>query len=184
MILIVNYSITGFILKDNYSAGGMLGLVSEPAWLANLELRSTAEEISALLAALVPAIEQRFGAVTSKLGLSKAQAQLLSQLPIDQALSQRDMSQRMHCAPSSLVGLIDSLEQRGWLTRRVDPADRRINVLVLTASGRAMRERLMRQLLEPPAAIRRLPSEVQLQLRDVLRELLDELGEGAAAGCD
>jgi MarR family transcriptional regulator, organic hydroperoxide resistance regulator len=156
----------------------------EPAWLATLELRSPAEEISALLAALVPAIERRFQKVTTELGLSKAQAQLLAQLPLDQALSQREVSQRLHCAPSSVVGLIDSLEQRGWLTRRVDRADRRINALVLTPAGRNARERLLQQLLEPPEAIRRLSLEAQLQMREVLLALMREFGEPAVEHCD
>jgi MarR family transcriptional regulator, organic hydroperoxide resistance regulator len=156
----------------------------EPAWLATLELRSPAEEISALLAALVPAIERRFQKVTTELGLSKAQAQLLAQLPLDQALSQREVSQRLHCAPSSVVGLIDSLEQRGWITRRVDRADRRINALVLTPAGRNARERLLQQLLEPPEAIRRLSLEAQLQMREVLLALMREFGEPAVEHCD
>jgi DNA-binding NarL/FixJ family response regulator len=42
-----------------------------------------------------------------------------------------------------VVEVIDSLERRGWLTRRVDSADRRINVLVLTPTGREARDRLM-----------------------------------------
>ena len=147
----------------------------EPVWLANLDLRSPAEEVSALFGALVPAIERRFQKVTSQQGLSKAQAQLLAQLPTDKALSQREMSERLHCAPSSVVGVIDSLEQRGWLTRRVDSADRRINVLVLTPAGREARERLMHQLLEPPTAIRCLSTRAQKQLRDVLRAVVQEL---------
>jgi DNA-binding MarR family transcriptional regulator len=76
-----------------------------------------------------------------------------------------------------LVALIDSLEQRGWLTRRVDSADRRINWLVLTPTGRDARQRLMRQLLAPPEAIRRLSRDAQNQLRDVLHALVSELGE-------
>jgi hypothetical protein len=44
---------------------------------------------------------------------------MLVKLRTDEALSQREMSQRLHCAPSSVVGLIDGLEDRGWLTRRV-----------------------------------------------------------------
>jgi DNA-binding MarR family transcriptional regulator len=147
----------------------------EPAWLANLDLRSPAEEVSALFGALAPAIERRFQQVSAQLGLSKAQAQLLAQLPTDQALSQREMSERLHCAPSSVVGVIDSLEQRGWLTRRVDSTDRRINGLVLTPAGREARARLIHQLLEPPAAVRRLSRRAQEQLRDVLRAVVQEL---------
>ena len=121
------------------------------------------------------ALERRFQKVTSQQGLTRAQAQLLAQLPTDQALSQREMSERLRCAPSSVVGVIDSLEQRGWLTRRVDSADRRVNVLVLTPAGREARERLMHQLLEPPTAIRRLSAQAQEQLRDVLRAVVQEL---------
>ncbi len=147
----------------------------EPAWLANLDLQSTAEEITALLLALVPTLEQRFVRVATELDLTRAQAQLLAQLAVDEALSQRAMSQRLHCAPSSMVGLTDSLEQRGWLTRRVDDADRRVNVLVLTAAGRDARERLLRQLLEPPRALRRLSAAAQHQLREALRAVAAEL---------
>jgi DNA-binding MarR family transcriptional regulator len=152
-------------------------IVAEPHWLSALQVSSAAEEIPALLAALVPMLDRRFGQVVTQLGLSKPQAQLLVQLPPDRPLSQREMSQRLHCAPSSLVGVVDSLEQRGWLSRQVDSTDRRVNVLVLTAAGRAVRERLVQQLVEPPAAIRRLPAASQQQLRDVLRSLLHELGE-------
>src|ERR1700738_4190218 len=147
----------------------------EPVWLANLDLRSPAEEVSALFGALIPAIERRFQKVTSQQGLSKAQAQLLAQLPTDQTLSQREMSERLHCAPSSVVGVIDSLEQRGWLTRRVDSADRRINVLELTPAGREARERLMHQMLEPPTAIRGLSTRAHEQLHEVLRAVVQEL---------
>jgi DNA-binding MarR family transcriptional regulator len=147
----------------------------EPVWFANLDVRSPAEEVSALLGALVPAIERRFQQVTAQQGLTRAEAQLLAQLPTDKALSQREMSERLHCAPSSVVGVIDSLEQRGWLTRRVGPSDRRINVLVLTPAGREARERLMHQLLEPPTAITCLSTRAQEQLRDVLRAVVHEL---------
>jgi DNA-binding MarR family transcriptional regulator len=113
--------------------------------------------------------------VSSRLGLNRAQAQFLVRLPADAALSQRDMSQRLHCAPSSVVGLIDSLEERGWLTRRVDRSDRRINVLVLTPAGKNAREELLAGLLAPPATIRHLPTETQAQMLELLRALVAEL---------
>ena len=42
----------------------------------------------------------------------------------------------------------------------------------------------MHQLLDPPEAIRRLLSEAQHQLRDVLRALVRELGEPTVEQCD
>ncbi len=167
------------ISDGNYSTDVMLGAVQPPAWLDSLHATSPATEITALLAALVPPLAQRFVHVSSELGLNRAQAQLLAQLPADEPLSQREMSQRLHCAPSSVVGLIDSLEQRGWLTRRVDSSDRRVNVLVLTSAGKKAREELIAELLTPPETIRRLPVQTQEEVRDILRSLLAELGKRA-----
>ena len=147
----------------------------ERAWLAELHLHSTAEEVTALLAALLPTFERRFQAVAAELHLTRPQAQLLAQLPPERPLSQREVSLRLHCAPSRVVGLTDQLELRGWLTRRVAAADRRVNTLVLTAEGCAARERLLRRLVEPPKAIRRLPRQAQQALRDVLRAVVEEL---------
>jgi DNA-binding MarR family transcriptional regulator len=155
----------------------MLGYVHQPAWLANLAVSSPAGEITALLAVLVPLVERRFVHVSAELGLNKAQAQLLAQLPADEALSQREMSQRLRCAPSSVVGLIDSLEERGWLTRHVDSNDRRVNVLVLTPAGKKAREELLARLLTPPETIRRLPMKTQRELRDIVRSLVAELAQ-------
>src|SRR5262245_8838006 len=131
----------------------MLGAVHQPAWFAGLGVDSPATEIAALLAALVPPLERRFVQVSSELGLNRAQAQFLVQLPADEALPQREMSQRLRCAPSSVVGLIDGLEERGWLARRVDSNDRRVNVLVLTPAGKKAREELLAGLLAPPETI-------------------------------
>ena len=147
----------------------------ERAWLPDLHLHSTAEEVTALLAALLPALERRFQTVAAELQLTRPQAQLLARLAPDQPLSQREMSLRLRCAASSVVALTDHLEQRGWLTRRVDAADRRVNTLVLTPDGCEARERLLRRLLEPPRAIRRLPRQAQQALRDVLRGVVEEL---------
>ena len=162
----------------------MLTLVHQPTWFASLDLSSPAAEITALLAALVPLFERRFAQVSSALGLTRAQSQFLVQLPADEALSQRDMSQRLHCAPSSVVGLIDGLEERGWLSRRVDSTDRRINVLVLTPAGKQAREELLGGLLTPPETIRRLPMTTQLEVRDIVRALVAELGQHTTEHCD
>jgi DNA-binding MarR family transcriptional regulator len=162
----------------------MLGAVRQPAWFAGLGATPPAREITALLAALVPLLERRFVHVSSELGLSRAQGQFLVQLPADDALPQREMSQRLHCAPSSVVGLIDDLEERGWLARRVDSNDRRVNVLVLTPAGKKAREELLAGLLTPPETIRRLPLKTQGELRDTLRSLAAELAQHSTERCD
>ncbi len=63
-------------------------------------------------------------------------------------ISQSELAERVGLDGSSLVRLIDLLEQRGLVERRVDPADRRARRILLTGPGRAeiaaLRERLLR----------------------------------------
>ncbi len=60
---------------------------------------------------------------------------------------------------ATMGGVIERLEQKGWLTRNASPDDRRSNVLCLTAAGKrilaasiAEVERAQQKLLEPLTA--------------------------------
>lgn len=52
-------------------------------------------------------------------------------------LNQRTIADRTSIPASRLVGLIDDLEERGWLVRGADAADRRAHAVRLTERGRA-----------------------------------------------
>ena len=56
-------------------------------------------------------------------------------------MSQRDLSHRLGIYAPKMVGLLDGLEQRGLVERKVSVADRRRHELVLTPSGRALLQR-------------------------------------------
>ena len=51
-------------------------------------------------------------------------------------LSQQDLSQVAHLDPTTMVALIDELEQAGQVERRRNPADRRRYIVGLTEAGR------------------------------------------------
>ena len=77
--------------------------------------------------------------------------------------SQADLGRRLWIDRSDLHALLNDLEQRGWVARVRDDADRRRNVVTLTRPGRAALARLDKRvdaaqdaLLAPlPAADRR-----------------------------
>ncbi|MDQ1308011.1 MAG: hypothetical protein QG671_3845 [Actinomycetota bacterium] len=54
------------------------------------------------------------------------------------AASQRELADLLEVDAARVVSLTDALEQRGLVTRTVDPADRRRNLLTLTADGRRL----------------------------------------------
>ena len=81
------------------------------------------------------------------------------------------------CDASWVTGLVDGLEQRGYVQRRVPQGDRRVKVVEITDAGEAARAKALAVLYEPPAAVTRLSRRDQVALRDVLRKL-------RAAGAD
>jgi MarR family transcriptional regulator, organic hydroperoxide resistance regulator len=48
------------------------------------------------------------------------------------------LARLLHLHPSTLTGILQRLQRRGLITRRVDPSDRRRVILGLTAKGRAL----------------------------------------------
>ncbi|MEV0295914.1 MarR family transcriptional regulator [Nocardia sp. NPDC050710] len=45
-----------------------------------------------------------------------------------------------------IIGVLDELQQRGLIRREPDPADRRVNLISLTAAGRTTRDRAQRDI--------------------------------------
>jgi DNA-binding MarR family transcriptional regulator len=69
------------------------------------------------------------------LSLSAAEINALANLGEGGTLSVRQLSERTGTRASTLTGLLDRLESRGYLMREVDPADRRSFRLPLTDLG-------------------------------------------------
>jgi DNA-binding MarR family transcriptional regulator len=51
------------------------------------------------------------------------------------ALSQQGLGEVLGLDPSNVVGLLNELEERGLITRRRDPADRRRHIVELSTTG-------------------------------------------------
>jgi DNA-binding MarR family transcriptional regulator len=141
--------------------------VSE-SFVPGLRYRSHAHQLWALVAELMGEWEARGADAASAAGLSPVSAWALVQLDPEHPISQKELAARLHCSPSTVVDPTDRLEQGGLVVRRPNPEDRRVNVLVVTARGRQVRDELIERFFEPPDAIRRLPAEEQTRLRDVL----------------
>jgi len=80
-------------------------------------------------------------AALSDLNLSAAEINALANLGQGGTLSVRQLSERAGTRASTLTGLLDRLENRGYLVREVDPADRRSFRLPLTDQGREVAAR-------------------------------------------
>jgi DNA-binding MarR family transcriptional regulator len=77
------------------------------------------------------------------LKLSGAEINALANLGQGGTLSVRQLSERTGTRASTLTGLLDRLENRGYVTRELDPADRRSFRLPLTEAGQAAAARVL-----------------------------------------
>ncbi|MCQ9352494.1 MarR family transcriptional regulator [Corynebacterium sp. 153RC1] len=75
-------------------------------------------------------------------GLSLRDFWALSITCAQQGIAQRTVAQALAVDPSEVTYIVDRLEQRGWVRRRQDPADRRRHALSSTKAGRAAHEEL------------------------------------------
>ena len=80
-------------------------------------------------------------AALADLNLSAAEINALANLGEGGTLSIRQLSERTGTRASTLTSLLDRLENRGYLARELDPADRRSFRLPLTGQGREVAAR-------------------------------------------
>ena len=76
-------------------------------------------------------------AALADLNLSAAEINALANLGEGGTLSIRQLSEQTGTRASTLTSLLDRLENRGYLARELDPADRRSFRLPLTKAGQA-----------------------------------------------
>jgi DNA-binding MarR family transcriptional regulator len=83
------------------------------------------------------------GAALAAEDLSAAEINALANLGEGGTLSVRELSDRTGFRASTVTGILDRLENRGYLTRELDPADRRSFRLPLTEAGQAVAARVL-----------------------------------------
>lgn len=123
----------------------------------------------------------RYAESVAELDLTPPLTGILRLLAVRPGLSQQALAGVLGAAPSRVVAWVDDLEQRGWITRVRDRADRRVNVLELTEAGRVA---LGEVATVARAHERRITAPLDAAERATLVELLERLAthHGLAEG--
>lgn len=99
----------------------------------------------AFLASQVGALSSRqWNQKVEAIGIDSRGAMLLWNVSLAEGRSQRELASALNLPPSRIVEMVDDLEGRGWVRRRVRSNDRRTRELHLTAKGRAVVERILK----------------------------------------
>ena len=112
---------------------------------------------------------------TAPFSITPVQYATLSGLGSHPGVDQRTLAAQVGLDASTLGGVVDRLESRGWLTRQPSPSDRRVKLLQITAAGKALLrdmapaiEASQRRILAP------LSASKQAQFMAMLSELVEK----------
>jgi DNA-binding MarR family transcriptional regulator len=111
--------------------------------------------------------------------LSSLQYGILRMLQFE-TLTISEISQRLGLDPSALVRAIDALERKGLAERGSDPRDRRRNPVHITDKGKGLMVAVPIITPQDPTwqALAAMGLETAVQLRDILRQLMQQFPEG------
>jgi DNA-binding MarR family transcriptional regulator len=121
-------------------------------------------------------VSQRFRSMLEPLGLEPRQFALLRFVAGSEGQSQQALGDALGIPKSRMVALVDDLEERGLVERRLRPDDRRARALYVTPEGSRCLSEAMEVATAHESYVReRLSAGEHRQLVDLLRRLTDDL---------
>jgi MarR family transcriptional regulator for hemolysin len=125
----------------------------------------------------------------ARYGITRAQWAVLAKVERFEGLKQTELAEQMEMQPITLTRLIDRLCDNGWIERRSDDADRRVNRLYLRKAARpllgklaGLRSELTATAFEGinPSDAQRLLGQLELikeNVRDAIHRIEEETGK-------
>ena len=122
----------------------------------------------------------------SRYGITRAQWAVLAKVERTEGLKQSELAEQMEMQPITLTRLIDRLCDAGWIERRGDENDRRVNRLYLRKAARpllgklsGLRSELTAAALEGinPADAHRLLTQLEAIKENVRHAIQNPAGE-------
>lgn len=131
------------------------------------------DELPARLLLYSSLVQEHVATTAESLGLTLQQAWALRIL--DEARPMGELAEAMRCDPSNVTGIVDRLERRKLIRRRVDQSDRRVKHLAVTPTGRALRRRFEERLFEGMPGIHALSETEVRRLLQLARKMTPNL---------
>lgn len=102
--------------------------------------------------------------IKKQLGLTPSQWKIILALSITDGLTQKEIADRIYVDGSTLVPIIDKMEENGLVERKSDSKDRRINRIFLTKKSESTVDSIVETVLQLRKIIYRGISENDLAL--------------------
>ena len=114
----------------------------------------------------------RFHDACAAADVSPPQLKVLLSLEAGDAKPMRTFAEMLQCDASWITGIVDGLEERGYVERQPHSTDRRVKVVTITSLGEKAKVKALERLHEPPASlVTALTQNEHRTLRDLLRKV-------------
>ncbi len=125
----------------------------------------------------VSLMEREISALVATCGLTITQFDVLATLDGLHGVTQQELAEKLLVTKGNVCGLIDRLEELGWVERKVDPEDARARRLYLTGAGRRKLQGVFpRHTREVVSRTTALSDSDAMKLRGLLLQLQQGIG--------
>ena len=135
---------------------------------------SDGDSVAFLLSQLGHRSASVFADLIASIDLTPPHAGILRAIAAESGRSQQALSGQLGLLPSRVVAYVDELEDRGYVERRRNPADRRLHALHLTAPGKKVITKIGELGRQHD---RLLTAGLDCRQRDTLHQLLATIAE-------
>lgn len=97
-------------------------------------------EVFDLIGSIAKRAERLVTQTVGDAGLTPAQYMVLANVREKGGRPLSALADALRCSPSTITGIVDTMEKKGLVVREPNPADRRSHLLNLTTKGRALRQ--------------------------------------------
>src|SRR5437588_9355530 len=133
--------------------------------------KATAAEVWRLMLDTAMAQFGRASGMLQQFGLTPGHMKLLMKIDEREGRPMGSLAQAFQCDASTMTWLVDRLEERGLVERRMLPSDRRVKTVALTPAGVKTKAELAERLYEPPSELCTLERSALEGLRDALTQI-------------
>lgn len=142
------------------------------------------EGIGPMLAVCGQLCKQRMDQKLQQYGVTQAQAHVILYLIEAEGegeVNQKALEKKFQIRASTVNGIVERLEEKGFLTRATGRRDNRCRCLTVTEKGRCLEQEMYRSFQETEAMMHRgFAEEETRQLHTLLGRMIANLKEGAA----
>lgn len=134
--------------------------------------RNTSNQFYFALVSFLLHAKQQVVTLSAEFGLTGIQALTLLQIETIDTPSMSAFGKLYGCDPSNITGIVDGLEQKGLVSRRPHPSDRRTKLIHLEQAGKNMQDKIVKRLAESSDHLfDRLNKTERKQLEDLVCKL-------------